>query len=122
MAKKEKVTPEIEEEVEVAPVEEETEVEVAPEIEEEVEVAPVEEEVEVAPVDDEMDLDAEFGVDAESFDEEMKKVTTKYDIEFVSIYRVFKNNNDYLPNPTNIHPSNEGYKAIYLDIMKQLKK
>ncbi len=73
MAKKEKVTPEIEEEVEVAPVEEETEVEVAPEIEEEVEVAPVEEEVEVAPVDDEMDLDAEFGVDAESFDEEMKK-------------------------------------------------
>lgn len=73
MAKKEKVTPEIEEEVEVAPVEEEAEVEVAPEIEEEVEVAPVEEEVEVAPVDDEMDLDAEFGVDAESFDEEMKK-------------------------------------------------
>ena len=73
MAKKEKVTPEIEEEVEVAPVEEETEVEVAPEIEEEVEVAPVEEEVEVATVDDEMDLDAEFGVDAESFDEEMKK-------------------------------------------------
>lgn len=73
MAKKEKVTPEIEEEVEVAPVEEETEVEVAPEIEEEAEVAPVEEEVEVAPVDDEMDLDAEFGVDAESFDEEMKK-------------------------------------------------
>ncbi len=56
------------------------------------------------------------------FDEEMKKVTTKYDIEFVSIYRVFKNNNDYLPNPTNIHPSNEGYKAIYLEIMKQLKK
>lgn len=73
MAKKEKVTPEIEEEVEVASVEEEAEVEVAPEIEEEVEVAPVEEEVEVAPVDDEMDLDAEFGVDAESFDEEMKK-------------------------------------------------
>ena len=73
MAKKEKVTPEIEEEVEVAPLEEETEVEVAPEIEEEVEVAPVEEEVEVAPVDDETDLDAEFGVDAESFDEEMKK-------------------------------------------------
>ena len=52
----------------------------------------------------------------------MKKVTTKYDIEFVSIYLVFKNNNDYLPNPTNIHPSNEGYKAIYLEIMKQLKK
>ena len=82
MAKKEKVSPEVEEEVEVAPIEEEgvevapeveEEVEATPEVEEEVEVAPVEEEVEVAPVDDEMDLDAEFGVDAESFDEEMKK-------------------------------------------------
>ena len=80
MAQKDKVTPAVEEEIEVAPVEEE--VEVAPEIEEEVEatpeaeeaeVAPVEEEAEAAPVDDEMDLDAEFGVDAESFDEEMKK-------------------------------------------------
>ena len=56
------------------------------------------------------------------FDEEMKKVATKYDIEFVSIYRVFKNNNDYLPNPTNIHPSSKGYKAIYLEIVKHLKK
>lgn len=71
MAKKDKVTTAVEEEIEAAPVEEE--VEVAPEAEEEVEVAPVEEEVEAAPVDDEMDLDAEFGVDAESFDEEMKK-------------------------------------------------
>lgn len=81
MAKKDKVTPAVEEEIEAAPVEEEVEatpeieeeVEATPEVEEEVEVAPVEEEVEVAPVDDEMDLDAEFGVDAESFDEEMKK-------------------------------------------------
>lgn len=81
MAKKDKVTPAVEEEIEAAPVEEEVEVapeieeevEVTPEVEEEVGVAPVEEEVEVAPVDDEMDLDAEFGVDAESFDEEMKK-------------------------------------------------
>lgn len=81
MARKDKVTPAVEEEIEAAPVEEEVEVapeieeeiEVTPEVEEEVEVAPVEEEVEAAPVDDEMDLDAEFGVDAESFDEEMKK-------------------------------------------------
>ena len=81
MAKKDKVTPAVEEEIEAAPVEEEVEVapeieeevEATPEVEEEVEVAPVEEEVETAPVDDEMDLDAEFGVDAESFDEEMKK-------------------------------------------------
>ena len=38
------------------------------------------------------------------------------------MYLLYENNNDYLPNPTNIHPSNEGYKAIYLEIMKQLKK
>lgn len=81
MAQKDKVTPAVEEEIEVAPVEEEAEVapeieeevEATPEAEEEAEVAPVEEEAEAAPVDDEMDLDAEFGVDAESFDEEMKK-------------------------------------------------
>lgn len=81
MAQKDKVTPAVEEEIEVAPVEEEVEVapeieeevEATPEAEEEAEVAPVEEEAEAAPVDDEMDLDAEFGVDAESFDEEMKK-------------------------------------------------
>ena len=81
MAQKDKVTPAVEEEIEVAPVEDEDEVapeieeevEATPEAEEEAEVAPVEEEAEAAPVDDEMDLDAEFGVDAESFDEEMKK-------------------------------------------------
>ena len=81
MAQKDKVTPAVEEEIEVPPVEEEVEVapeieeevEATPEAEEEAEVAPVEEEAEAAPVDDEMDLDAEFGVDAESFDEEMKK-------------------------------------------------
>ena len=81
MAQKDKVTPAVEGEIEVAPVEEEVEVapeieeevEATPEAEEEAEVAPVEEEAEAAPVDDEMDLDAEFGVDAESFDEEMKK-------------------------------------------------
>ena len=81
MAQKDKVTPAVEEEIEVAPVEDEgevapeieEEVEATPEAEEEAEVAPVEEEAEAAPVADAMDLDAEFGVDAESFDEEMKK-------------------------------------------------
>ena len=48
-------------------------VEATPEAEEESEVAPVEEEAEAASVVDEMYLDAYFGVDAESFDEEMKK-------------------------------------------------
>ncbi len=35
----------------------------------------------------------------------------EYNIKYVDIYDLFKYN-DYLPNPTNIHPSNEGYNAI----------
>ena len=66
MAQKDKVTPAVEEEIEVAPVEEE--VEVAPEIEEEVEATPeAEEEAEVAPVDEEMKKAKEAMAASEDF-------------------------------------------------------
>lgn len=54
------------------------------------------------------------------FDNKMKNVTEKYDIKFISLFQLFKNNENYLPNPTNIHPSSLGYEAIYKQIVKQL--
>lgn len=44
----------------------------------------------------------------------------KYDIEYIELYILFKNNKNYLPNPTNIHPSTEGYQAIANKIIKNL--
>lgn len=43
-----------------------------------------------------------------SYDE----LSKKYDIYYVEVYEEFKGNFDYLPNPYNIHPSKQGYKAI----------
>lgn len=49
------------------------------------------------------------------------KICQKYDITYVDTYNIMKNNKDYLPNPTNIHPSIEGYEAIAKEIIKQFK-
>ncbi len=55
------------------------------------------------------------------FDKKMEDITEKYDIKFISFYfSCSKNNRDYLPNPTNIHPSTLGYEAIYKRIVRQL--
>lgn len=54
------------------------------------------------------------------FDKKMEGITEKYDIKFISLFQLFKNNGDYLPNPTNIHPSTLGYEAIYKQIVRQL--
>ena len=42
----------------------------------------------------------------------MKLLADKYNVYYVDIYELFKENNDFLPNPLDIHPSNSGYKAI----------
>lgn len=47
-------------------------------------------------------------------------ICDKYNIIYVDVYDLFKYN-DYLPNPTNIHPSNEGYEAIANKIIALIK-
>lgn len=60
------------------------------------------------------DLDILFAF----IDDEYKKIANKYKCEYLSIYQLFKNNSDYLPNPSNIHPSLEGYKSISDEIIE----
>ena len=42
----------------------------------------------------------------------MKDLAKKYDLYYVDIYQMFKENKDFFSNPTDIHPSSRGYKAI----------
>jgi lysophospholipase L1-like esterase len=49
---------------------------------------------------------------------EMKKVSNKYDLYFVDVYKQFEQNSDFLPNPIDIHPSAKGYAAITEKIIK----
>lgn len=39
-------------------------------------------------------------------------ICQKYDIKYLELSTLFKNNPSYLPNPTNIHPATDGYAAI----------
>lgn len=48
--------------------------------------------------------------------DEMKRVSKDYDLYYVDIHKLFEENNDFLPNPLDIHPSNEGYSAIAKEI------
>lgn len=42
--------------------------------------------------------------------------------EYIDIYEIFKENPEYLPNPTDIHPNIEGYEVISSQIINILKK
>ena len=41
-----------------------------------------------------------------------KALCKKYEIEYLDIYNLFKNNKNYIDNPTNIYPSREAYQLI----------
>jgi lysophospholipase L1-like esterase len=54
--------------------------------------------------------------------QKMKEVATKHNIYFVDVYKVFKENKDFLPNPLDIHPSTKGYEAMAREILKIIDK
>lgn len=53
-------------------------------------------------------------------DDEYQKISKKYDCTYISIYQLFKENSDFLPNPNDIHPNLDGYEAISDEIIKNL--
>ena len=55
------------------------------------------------------------------FDSKMMEVCNSYDVEYISLYELFKERSDFLPNPTNIHPSTLGYEAIAKKIISKLE-
>lgn len=46
------------------------------------------------------------------------EICDKHDIKYLSIYNLFKNNSKFLPNPFDIHPNIDGYKAIGNELIK----
>jgi lysophospholipase L1-like esterase len=50
--------------------------------------------------------------------EQLKQLSKKYNLYYADIYKIFEQNADFLPNPLDIHPSNEGYSAISKKIIK----
>lgn len=53
-------------------------------------------------------------------DDEYQKIAKKYDCSYISIYQLFKENTDFLPNPNDIHPNLDGYEAISDEIIKKI--
>lgn len=51
-------------------------------------------------------------------DQSYEQVCANYDIEYISIYELFKENSEFLPNPFDIHPNVQGYKAIF-ELLKE---
>jgi len=45
-------------------------------------------------------------------DKRYKDVCENQDIKYLSVYSLFRNNSDFLPNPFDIHPNIDGYKGI----------
>lgn len=50
--------------------------------------------------------------------EQMIKISEKYNLYYVDIHSLFEDNIDFLPNPLDIHPSSAGYDAIAQKIIK----
>lgn len=64
------------------------------------------------------DLDILFAY----MDDEYRNIANKYNCDYVSLYMLFKNNSSYLPNPADIHPNLDGYKAISNEVINVLHK
>jgi len=55
-------------------------------------------------------------------DQEYEGLCALYDVEYVSVYHLFKENSDFLPNPFDIHPNLQGYKAIANSVIDKFLK
>lgn len=52
--------------------------------------------------------------------EKLKEVTQKYNMTFINTHDEFLKNNNYLSNKMEVHPTNDGYRAIANLIIKSL--
>mgnify|MGYP001190474392 CR=1 FL=1 len=52
----------------------------------------------------------------------ISKLATNYDVYYINIYDIFKENPEYLPNPNNVHPSTNGYEVISSQIIDIIEK
>ena len=59
------------------------------------------------------DLDQLFAY----IDLQYQVIAKKYNCKYISLYQLFKKNPDYLPNPSDIHPNQQGYQAIAKQVL-----
>lgn len=64
------------------------------------------------------DLDLLFAY----IDDEYQKIADQYNCSYISFYQLFKKNSDFLPNPADIHPNLDGYKAMAEEIFNYYKE
>lgn len=50
-----------------------------------------------------------------------REICNKNNVTYVEVSKIISTNNDFLPNPLDIHPSKEGYKVISEEVIKVLK-
>ncbi len=53
---------------------------------------------------------------------ELKKLAIKYDLYYVDVYNMFKENQSFFPNPKDFHPSNAGYRSLAQQIISIINK
>lgn len=51
-----------------------------------------------------------------------EKISKEYDVTYIEISTLFKENPQFLPNENDIHPSGDGYRAISGEIISALNK
>lgn len=51
-----------------------------------------------------------------------KTICEKYHMKYLPMYQKFKNHNDYLPNPLDIHPNTKGYEVMSNEVIDHLEK
>jgi lysophospholipase L1-like esterase len=54
--------------------------------------------------------------------DKMRALAKKYDFYYIDVYKMFKDNDSYLPNPVDVHPSSSGYNAIASKIINIINK
>lgn len=55
-------------------------------------------------------------------DDMYQDICDKYHMQYLSMYQSFKNHNDYLPNPLDIHPNTKGYEVMSNQVIDYLEK
>jgi len=51
-----------------------------------------------------------------------REICNKYDMYYIDLYSLFQKNQDFLPNPIDIHPNSKGYEAISREIIDILEQ
>lgn len=67
------------------------------------------------------DIKSEIDELIKYFNYELEEICEELEVKYVDIFNIFDNNEDYLPNPLDIHPNKKGYEKISKEIIKNIE-